>query len=269
MGRFLTRIFTADPDGWILKGGTGMMIRLPDARHSKDIDLMPRNFSGATDGAEITLRQLVRDNPIDPFSFEIGASKALAGGKGVHVRVIARLGAQQFDEFGIDLLNWHDTVGAIEDHLLPQAPSTDDFPSTTTIRLYPIADQVADKLCALHEIRYTPTGLAIPSSRYRDLVDLLLISSHLYIPFAETVAATEFQCLRRDMTLPTSIESPGPDWPGSWAEAARESPLPPDLYVFEAAIAAAQLCYDYILRAGADRSNTLHWDPAVGAWVAR
>ncbi|KXX62428.1 hypothetical protein AZG88_29450 [Rhodococcus sp. LB1] len=40
IARFLTRVFDADPDGWILKGGIGMMVRLPQARYSKDIDLL-------------------------------------------------------------------------------------------------------------------------------------------------------------------------------------------------------------------------------------
>lgn len=45
MTRFLTRVFDADPDGWVLKGGTGMMVRLPQARYSKDVDLMSTEFT--------------------------------------------------------------------------------------------------------------------------------------------------------------------------------------------------------------------------------
>ena len=40
MSRFLARIFDADPHGWVLKGGVGMMVRLPHARYSHDIDLL-------------------------------------------------------------------------------------------------------------------------------------------------------------------------------------------------------------------------------------
>jgi predicted nucleotidyltransferase component of viral defense system len=37
--RFLARIFTEPDAPWILKGGTAMLARLPDARHSRDVDL--------------------------------------------------------------------------------------------------------------------------------------------------------------------------------------------------------------------------------------
>lgn len=38
--RLLARVFTADPDHWVLKGAAAMLARLPTAaRHSKDIDL--------------------------------------------------------------------------------------------------------------------------------------------------------------------------------------------------------------------------------------
>ena len=41
--RLLTRIFLSDPDGWILKGGAGLLARMPDvARHSLDIDVFRR-----------------------------------------------------------------------------------------------------------------------------------------------------------------------------------------------------------------------------------
>jgi hypothetical protein len=37
--RFLARVF-ADPDApWVLKGGAAMLARLPDARHSREVDL--------------------------------------------------------------------------------------------------------------------------------------------------------------------------------------------------------------------------------------
>jgi hypothetical protein len=38
--RLLARVFTADPDQWVLKGAAAMLARLPTAaRHSKDVDL--------------------------------------------------------------------------------------------------------------------------------------------------------------------------------------------------------------------------------------
>jgi Nucleotidyl transferase AbiEii toxin, Type IV TA system len=50
--RFLARVF-AQPDGpWILKGGTGLLVRLPEARHSQDIDLLQRHAVTAQQALE-------------------------------------------------------------------------------------------------------------------------------------------------------------------------------------------------------------------------
>lgn len=43
--RFLTRIFNNGNDEWVLKGGVALLARLPDARHSRDIDLARRGQS--------------------------------------------------------------------------------------------------------------------------------------------------------------------------------------------------------------------------------
>jgi hypothetical protein len=37
--RLLARIFVLEPERWVLKGATGLLARLPSARHSLDVDL--------------------------------------------------------------------------------------------------------------------------------------------------------------------------------------------------------------------------------------
>ena len=39
MQRFLARVFHQDITQWVLKGGIGLLIRLPSARFSRDLDL--------------------------------------------------------------------------------------------------------------------------------------------------------------------------------------------------------------------------------------
>jgi Nucleotidyl transferase AbiEii toxin, Type IV TA system len=59
--RFLARVFEKD-SLWVLKGGIGLLTRLPGARHSRDIDLMhcqpfrprPRRNFGRSAGATST-----------------------------------------------------------------------------------------------------------------------------------------------------------------------------------------------------------------------
>ena len=54
--RFLTRVFADQPDQWILKGGTAMVLRLPNARPSKDLDLLRRDGIGGGLRADILAR---------------------------------------------------------------------------------------------------------------------------------------------------------------------------------------------------------------------
>ncbi|RYF41745.1 MAG: nucleotidyl transferase AbiEii/AbiGii toxin family protein, partial [Comamonadaceae bacterium] len=112
IARFLTRVFDADPDGWILKGGIGMMVRLPQARYSKDIDLL-----SAADLADSVdeLRRTVRDHHLDHFRFAVGPASELSHDKGVTVTVTASLGGKTYDSFSLDVVGSRRTlVGEIE-----------------------------------------------------------------------------------------------------------------------------------------------------------
>ncbi|QHE73252.1 hypothetical protein GFS60_06907 (plasmid) [Rhodococcus sp. WAY2] len=98
---FLTRVFDADADGSILKGGIGMMVRLPQARYSKDIDLL-----AVTDLADSVdeLRRTVRDHHLDHFRFEVGPATELSHDKGVTVTVTASLGGKTSDSSSLDVV---------------------------------------------------------------------------------------------------------------------------------------------------------------------
>jgi predicted nucleotidyltransferase component of viral defense system len=205
IARFLTRVFDADPDGWILKGGISMMVRLPQARYSKDLDLHT-----ATDLPESVdeLRRTVRDHHLDHFRFEVGPSTELSHDKGVTVTVTASLGGKTYDSFSLDLVGARRTlVGEIERRPIPRLVDTDDFPPETSVPLYPLADQIADKICALYEV-HGAAGAA--SGRFRDLVDLLLISMFLPIDLTSTVDAVERERRVRGLpALPGDAGEPG------------------------------------------------------------
>ncbi len=58
--RLLARVFTAHPERWILKGGGGLLARIPgQARHSLDIDLF---YRGELDAAVSDLDELGADD---------------------------------------------------------------------------------------------------------------------------------------------------------------------------------------------------------------
>jgi len=262
IARFLTRVFDADPDGWILKGGIGMMVRLPQARYSKDIDLL--TASDLPDSVD-ELRRTVRDHHLDHFRFEVGPSTELSHDKGVTVTVTAALGGKTYDSFSLDVVGSRRTlVGEIEHRPIPRLVDTDDFPPETSVPLYPLADQIADKICALYEV-HGAAGAA--SGRFRDLVDLLLISMFLPIDLTSTVDAIERERRVRGLpALPATLVSPGPAWATQWAKAARNSPLTADLHDLESALAAAGRCYNRILGSLPTARQPAVWSHERSAW---
>lgn len=70
---------------------------------------------------------------------------------------------------------------------------------------YPLVDHVADKVAATYE-RYGTAGM--PSTRYRDLVDLVSIVTGASIPAADQLAALVSEFDRRQLDLPASFDVP-------------------------------------------------------------
>ncbi len=65
--RLLARLFGVAHDRWVLKGGTGLLARLPDqARHSMDIDLY---YQGQLDALDDDLATAAKTDLGDFFSF--------------------------------------------------------------------------------------------------------------------------------------------------------------------------------------------------------
>ncbi|MHA4855089.1 nucleotidyl transferase AbiEii/AbiGii toxin family protein [Rhodococcus sp. MSC1_016] len=268
MTRFLTRVFDADPDGWVLKGGTGMMVRLPQARYSKDVDLMSTEFTHIEDAID-KLREILR-HEVDAFAYTISRKENLSDDKGARISVQVRLGTTAFDTFPIDIVTHRGLIGPIEIHPIPQVIDLGDTAQSVRVRVYPIADQIADKLCAMYEY-HLRTGQPPPgdtSSRYRDLVDLLLISENLPVPLGQAVDALENQrLLRNAMELPSELRAPGPDWHDNWSAQAKDSPLPDSLHELDTALTAAAACYNSILAGIPSTSRAATWDHMGQQWV--
>ncbi|WP_020391590.1 nucleotidyl transferase AbiEii/AbiGii toxin family protein [Kribbella catacumbae] len=150
--RFLARIFQHPDAPWVLKGGTGLLVRLPRARYSDDVDLLY-----STDNIDLRLpitelhTAAARPCGSDFFRFELGrvderttegADKAVAT-----VRVLASIGTTAYQRFSIDLsvkkrsVTAADRVRPTPVIVLPGVPELPDF------LLYPLADQIADKVC--------------------------------------------------------------------------------------------------------------------------
>lgn len=267
--RFLARVF-ADPENrWVLKGGTGLLTRFPDvARHSQDIDLLYR--SGKQDGLEAAADELQRVAgaipDLDPFRFTIQTRTTKTGGAGgageMQLTIVVSFGAAELHRFPIDLVADLPITAQLDHHDPQPVIELEAVGALPAFTLYPLPDQVADKVCAMYQ-RYGTRQL--PSSRYRDLVDLLIIIGNNGLDAASLVQALQQEATRRRLQLPLQLLSPAPIWATGYPTEARTSALPQHLHQLDQALAIAGECLDPILSgavtAGTWTPGTRHWEP--------
>ncbi|WP_327372269.1 nucleotidyl transferase AbiEii/AbiGii toxin family protein [Streptomyces sp. NBC_01217] len=215
--RLAARVFSKDPGGWLIKGGQALLVRYRGAaRLSQDIDLQ----STALDLTADEVRQLV----IDAATFDLNDFLRYAPTKYTDATEEGRGGAQYFKVYlgtaevatiKVDLVVGRPLTGDPEVRTLKSAVDLEwpvDWPE---VRLYPVVDHVADKICAMYE-RHGDNGQH-GSSRYRDLADLLLISQQEAVPGQAALRALDREAERRrasgtHLALPDAFQTPGPDW---------------------------------------------------------
>jgi hypothetical protein len=208
------------------------------------------------------LRDLARRDAQDPFTFVVGEPAAMVGGvDGIKVKVKVYLGATELDSFPIDLSTKLEFVTEVERQRPQPVVEVPDVGPLPEFTLYPLPDQVADKVCAMFQ-RYGTVQAA--SSRYRDLVDLVLITNSFELDAALTATALNNEAGRRVMDLPTRLHAPGQSWADGYRKLTRDTVLAPVLHDLDAALAAAGECLDPIL-SGSVCEGT--WDPHERRWT--
>lgn len=214
--RFLSRVFHINTDQWVLKGGVGLLVRLPQARFSQDLDLYNRGVDVET--AVEDLRRCSTIPNLDRFTFQVGEPRAMTGGTtGVRMKVTCELGGAVFGTIPIDLSTSLETFGLVEritpDPVIEIAEVTDPPPIT----VYPLPDQVSDKVSAMYSLFN-----GRPSGRFHDLVDLVLIVKNCDIEAAELLAALRRQSVVRQelCSLPKGMVLPAPIWIQGYAKQA-------------------------------------------------
>ncbi|MSY23131.1 MAG: nucleotidyl transferase AbiEii/AbiGii toxin family protein, partial [Actinobacteria bacterium] len=106
--RFLSRVFAEGPDSeWVLKGGTGMLARVPSTRATLDIDLYRGGYE--IDEAVEDLLRLAAGDLGDHFRFVYTGHRAILAGdaqpyaEGYRVEFDTYIGAQKKGSIGVDL----------------------------------------------------------------------------------------------------------------------------------------------------------------------
>jgi Nucleotidyl transferase AbiEii toxin, Type IV TA system len=173
--RFLSRVFSEGTESeWLLKGGTGMLARVPSTRTTLDIDLYRNGFT--LDQALAELRRLAEIDLRDHFRFVYTGHETSIGGEeqpytdGYRVAFDVYIGAKRKSALNVDLAIGAELTASVT---TMEPASALSLPRLVhhEYRLYPLVDQIADKVCATMK-----TYGDRPSSREKDLVDLVVLA---------------------------------------------------------------------------------------------
>ena len=172
--RLLARLNALNDENFVVKGGVALEYRMPNTvRRTNDLDLAMHGFTEARDAMRAATRLNIGDHFTTSIVKEPTADKPIIEGVasyrwGLHVNV----GQKQFSYLTLD-------VGIEETSF--RRPDTIEAPNflafaglpPTSVRVIPVEYHLAEKLHA-----YARTYAANrPSSRVKDLVDMVLIAS--------------------------------------------------------------------------------------------
>lgn len=254
--RFLYRVFASKDSGWVLKGATGLLARVPSrARHSLDIDLMRR---GELHGAIRLLRILAHQHAdADFFTFDVQPHREpAADASHAALSAVAYLGEREFERFRIDLVV-ESNMTADPEPVSPIRPvEIEGLPSVPYL-VYPLVDHIADK----HAAMLADYG-GHPSSRYRDLVDLAIIAGSESVSAAALSYALRSEYAHRRIQMPTVITLPSDDWIPGYEQAAKSVANLPQRTAAEALELVGNLLNPIL--AG---RTTGTWNPSEARWT--
>lgn len=200
--RLLERLYLVD-DGWIVKGATALLARDLGMRATIDVDVYRARVAEV---AEAELREAVRRDIGDWFRFEIGPARVMGGcNAGVRLPVTAFVGATPWAEFHVDLVGADLRMTGAPEPVPPLARIVMPDVEQHGYRAYPLADHVADKVVATFQ-RYGPQQL--PSTRYKDLIDLVGIVTGANLAAVATRIALSSEAERRKVALPDRFDVP-------------------------------------------------------------
>jgi len=255
--RLLERLYMMDDD-WVVKGAVALLARDIGVRGSLDIDVYRAK---AADVAEADLREATRRELGDWFRFEVAPRRSVGDeSSAVRLPVVAYIGQQEWERFHIDLVG-SDLRMIGEPDVVPPIARV-DLPELQQkgYRAYPLVDHVADKIAATFEL-YGQSQM--PSTRYRDLVDLVAIARGAPIDAERQLRSLGSEAERRGVTLPLTFEVPDRAlWEPGYAREATDSVLA-DAHTLDEALAIVRPFINPLLQGTAGG----HWDHERGSWT--
>ncbi|HEY5521461.1 MAG TPA: nucleotidyl transferase AbiEii/AbiGii toxin family protein [Candidatus Limnocylindrales bacterium] len=252
--RLLERLYVVD-DGWIVKGATALLARDIGVRGTIDVDVYR---AAEREVVEEDLRTAAATDLGDWFRFELAPRQVLSGG--VRYPVNAYIGPTVWASFHVDLVGSDLRMTGEPEDVPPLARVVMPNVEQHGYKAYPLVDHVADKVCAMYE-SYGPTGM--PSTRYKDLVDLVAMVLAVSVPADAQLTALRSESGRRGLRLPTTVTVPDRTlWEPGYAAEARRSLLPVALTLDDALAIVGPFLHPLLAGTAAGR-----WDARASQWV--
>jgi hypothetical protein len=256
--RLLARLMVVAPDRWILKGAVALHFRLGARfRTTKDRDL------GRWDDERAATADLVAAEQVDlgdHFRFAVERTAKLdqlLEGAAVRYRVSSYLAGRRFEELTLDV-GFGDPPTGAPDRLRGLALLAFAEIESTEVPALPLGPHVAEKV---HAYTRSYAG-GRPSTRVKDLIDLVLIPS--LFPFEAGRLRRALDATfgaRGTHPVPAALPPPPVEWSSGYRRLAAEVGLDADISV---GYEQARAFLDPVLT-GTVRDDAT-WDPARRTW---
>lgn len=251
--RLIARCFASEPDRWVLKGAQALLARMPNARHSADVDFWLRG-----DGADpiAALKKAAEVDLGDFFTFEVQATGKSP--RRVKALVRAYLGRSMFCAFSVDLNTTSRPTAEIEE-VVARSPIGDGLVDPVVCRVYPMVDHLADK-CVAAFGSYGPEGMT--STRHRDLVDVVLVTGQQSIEARPARIAIVTRFAELEVAVPAEFDVPDHKaFEVGWNKLTRRHPILSGMR-FAEGLRRAKMFYDPLL---SDKAEGWY-DPKALSW---
>jgi predicted nucleotidyltransferase component of viral defense system len=252
--RLLARLVVVAPDAWFLKGGFALELRLSNkARATLDIDI--DMLSSCSDVTDIMIASSTIDLN-DFFNFQFPIEDVTTSVSERRYRAIAFVGERIFEELTIDV---GVTSNSTEPTELITVPSSLEFAGIKELSVPAVSleQHLAEKLHA-----YTQTyGAGQPSSRPKDLVDIILITD--LAEFHSDKLRSVIQALYSDkniQTVPPMLPLPPSNWRRPYRILSEKIGINSDV---DTAYKIAKTFFDPLL---SQHSSVKTWNPINRTW---
>ena len=257
--RFLCRVFANGNETFVLKGGSGLLARIPDARMTRDIDFATNEKISAVD-ALTEMKRIAAIDLGDWCHFTLTKHEESMDENGysrlLRLRFATFVGVEEKDPVLIDL-SLDCTTTLPPERITPANRIKIAEVNEYDYLIYPLVDQLADKFCAIMELQ--PGGY--PSSRMKDLVDVVTYATHETFDRKDLRLAIESECAKRGMDIPVCFAAPD-FWKNRFTSFAKGK-LSNEYTNFYAASDIASRFFDTVLASSCENKT---WNPKTIAW---